>query len=175
MTKVLRIVLKVLWYQVQSAWNCIKLILQVLPIPKWHAYTYHLISVEIIKVHAGQILPCVQVTGNKELTIGSLRVTKSQRVINLVVLWVLKYNFIRHSSTFAAACNNKMWVCIAVISSNILVVKVTGVYFACVIWPQRQGSIGKQEIYRAEQGIYEKSEKYILIANHISVFILSIV
>ena len=38
---------------------------------------YHVISVEIIKVHAGQILPRVQVTGNKELIIGGLRVTKS--------------------------------------------------------------------------------------------------
>ena len=80
-----------------------------------------------------------------------------QRVINLVVAWVLKYNFIRRYSTFAAAYSNKTtWVCIAVISSNILVAKVTGSYFSCFIWPQRQGSIGKQGIYRAEQGIYEK-------------------
>ena len=56
---------------------------------------------------------------------------------------------------------------IAVISSNILVVKVTGGYFACFIWPQRQGSIGKQGIYRAEQGIYEN--RSLLIASHISV------
>ena len=31
-----------------------------------------MINVEIIKVHAGQILPCGWVTGNKELTIGGL-------------------------------------------------------------------------------------------------------
>ena len=31
-----------------------------------------MINVEIIKGHAGQILPCGQVTGNKELTIGGL-------------------------------------------------------------------------------------------------------
>ena len=37
---------------------------------QWHAY--HMISVEIINVHAGQILPCGQVTGNKEFTIGGL-------------------------------------------------------------------------------------------------------
>ena len=35
----------------------------------------------------------------------------------------------------------------AVISSNILVAKVIGSYFACFIWPQRQGSIEKQGIY----------------------------
>ena len=31
-----------------------------------------MIKVEIIKVHAGQILPCGRVTGNKEFTIGGL-------------------------------------------------------------------------------------------------------
>ena len=31
-----------------------------------------MINVEIIKVYAGQILPCGQVTGNKEFTIGGL-------------------------------------------------------------------------------------------------------
>ena len=31
-----------------------------------------MINVEIIKVHAGQILPCGRVTGNKEFTIGGL-------------------------------------------------------------------------------------------------------
>ena len=44
----------------------------------------------------------------------------------------------------------------AVISSNVLVAKATGGYFACFIWPQMQGSMGKQGICRAEQGIYEK-------------------
>ena len=43
-----------------------------------------------------------------------------------------------------------------IISGNILVVKINSGYFACFIWPQRQGSIGKQGIYRAEQGFYEK-------------------
>ena len=33
---------------------------------------YHVINVEIIKVCADQILPCGQVTGNKELTTGGL-------------------------------------------------------------------------------------------------------
>ena len=32
-----------------------------------------MINVEIIKVYAGQILPCGQVTGNKEFTIGGVR------------------------------------------------------------------------------------------------------
>ena len=32
-----------------------------------------MISVEIIKVHVGQILPCRWVTGNKELIIGGLK------------------------------------------------------------------------------------------------------
>ena len=31
-----------------------------------------MINVEIIKVHAGQILSCGRVTGNKEFTIGGL-------------------------------------------------------------------------------------------------------
>ena len=31
-----------------------------------------MINAEIIKVHAGQILPCRRVTGNKEFTIGGL-------------------------------------------------------------------------------------------------------
>ena len=31
-----------------------------------------MINIEIIKVHAGQILPCGRVTGNKEFTIGGL-------------------------------------------------------------------------------------------------------
>ena len=34
-----------------------------------------MINVEIIKVHAGQILPCGRVTGNKEFTIGGLSAT----------------------------------------------------------------------------------------------------
>ena len=38
----------------------------------------------------------------------------------------------------------------AVISSNILVAKITGDHFAWVTWPQRQRNIGKQGIYRAE-------------------------
>ena len=33
-----------------------------------------MINVEIIKVHVGQILPCEQVTGNKEFTIGDLSI-----------------------------------------------------------------------------------------------------
>ena len=33
-------------------------------------------NVEIIKVHAGQILPCGRVTGNKEFTIGGLMALK---------------------------------------------------------------------------------------------------
>ena len=40
-------------------------------VPK-NFYAYHVINVEIIKVHAGQILPCGRVTGNKEFTIGGL-------------------------------------------------------------------------------------------------------
>ena len=35
-------------------------------------HAYHMINVEGIKVHAGQILPCGQVTGNKKLTTGGL-------------------------------------------------------------------------------------------------------
>ena len=47
-----------------------------------------------------------------------------------------------------------IYICIAIISSNILVAKVMGGYFACFMWPQRQGSIGKHGIYGAEQGMY---------------------
>ena len=36
-----------------------------------------MINVEIIKVHAGQILPCGWVTGNKEFTIGGLNTVAS--------------------------------------------------------------------------------------------------
>ena len=42
-----------------------------------------MINVEIIKVHAGQILPCGQVTGNKEFTIGGLNVVHVYRSIVL--------------------------------------------------------------------------------------------
>ena len=36
----------------------------------------------------------------------------SERSIDLVVPWVLKYNFIRHFSIFAATCTNETrWVC----------------------------------------------------------------
>ena len=31
-----------------------------------------------------------------------------------------------------------------------------GGYFACFLWPQRKGSVGKQGIHRAEQGTYKK-------------------
>ena len=48
-------------------------------------------------------------------------------VIDFIVPWVLKYSFIRHCSTFAAACNNKTrWVYVEILSSNILVVKDKG-------------------------------------------------
>ena len=60
-----------------------------------------------------------------------------------------------------------MWVYIAVINSNILVAKVMGGYFACFVWPQRQGSI--------EPNKGSTKNRSLLMANHSSVFILSIV
>ena len=43
-----------------------------------------MINVEIIKVRAGQILPCGQVTGNKEFTVGSLIYKSVQLCIKFV-------------------------------------------------------------------------------------------
>ena len=39
-----------------------------------------MINVEIIKVHAGQIIPCGRVTGNKECTIGGLGKKQHERL-----------------------------------------------------------------------------------------------
>lgn len=43
-------------------------------------------NVEIIKVHAGQILPCGQVTGNKKFTISDLNKYNIEQVIPYILL-----------------------------------------------------------------------------------------
>ena len=47
-----------------------------------------MINVEIIKVCAGQILPCGQVTGNKEFTVGSLIYKSVQLCMEILSLHV---------------------------------------------------------------------------------------
>ena len=47
-----------------------------------------MINVEVIKVHAGQILPCGRVTGNKEFTIGDLTQVLNANSIYLFYLFI---------------------------------------------------------------------------------------
>ena len=47
-----------------------------------------MINVEIIKVHADQILPCGRVTGNKEFTIGGLR------IVHFIVKVIMRHKYI---------------------------------------------------------------------------------
>ena len=49
-----------------------------------------MINVEIIKVHAGQILPCGRVTGNKEFTIGDpINCHRLIQIANLIQVGIL--------------------------------------------------------------------------------------
>ena len=43
-----------------------------------YAYNYHMINIEIMKVHVGQVLPCGQVTRDKEFIIGGLSLIKER-------------------------------------------------------------------------------------------------
>ena len=62
-----------------------------------------MINVEIIKVHAGQILPCGRVTGNKEFTIGGLTVltcsVDTLSLMNLTKFWA-GFNFTHDNIRF---------------------------------------------------------------------------
>ena len=71
-----------------------------------------MINVEIIKVHAGKILPCRRVTGNKEFTIGGLiknmKCGRAQFLLQLIIAG--SSAFVTHSrvrSTWNAASYKK--------------------------------------------------------------------
>ena len=67
-------------------------------------HAYHVINVEIVKVHVGQILPCGQVTVNKELRIGGLE-DRHLFMLVLIISHVMIIHFVQINWEALHQCN----------------------------------------------------------------------